>query len=392
VAKTDWRRNVLVYKIDSALNWFYVPIGVWVLVWGRFLSFSQIGTSMAISLFWSTLLELPSGALADMIGRKKTVMLGRLVLFLGYILLFFRHDFWGFLIWQIAYQTDGAFTSGANSALIYDSLLENGETEKQYKKVEADTYMYNTIGMAIGSILGGFLFKLAPMAPYNFMILVTGLGLVASSKYEEPKTDSEKWTVKAYLTQNLEGLKHVFRNEKIRKLSLFSIAISVISYTGVWYLYEPRLAAGGFDPRILAILVSGTYVVRALGTRVIPWVDKNIGVKNSPLLLAVCQTLGSALSLVGGRVGAIGSVYFRKITDGYRQPSLVAWQNDLIESKYRATSLSALSLITNLILAGMGPFIGQGIDRLGAPTTMGLFSIAGVLIIIPLAVSLKNCK
>ncbi|MFA6602613.1 MAG: MFS transporter [Candidatus Shapirobacteria bacterium] len=389
MGKTDWKVNVGVYKLDSILNWFYVPIGVWVLVWGQFLSFSQISLSMGISLFWSTLLELPSGAMADMLGRKKTVTIGRAILFLSYVLLFFRHDFWGFLIWQMAYQTDGAFTSGANSALVYDSLKENGQ-ESRYKKVEADTYMYNTIGMAIGAILGGFLYKISPMTPYTFMILVTGIGWWVSSNYQEPKMETQKWTIKGYFKQNYEGFNHIFSNPKIKAISLFSIAVGVVSYTGVWYLYEPRLAQGGFDPRVLAILVSGTYLARAVGTRLIPAIDGKLKLGTAPLFLAVFQTIGSALSLLAGRAGAISSVYLRKLTDGYRQPSLIAWQNDQIESKYRATSLSALSLLTNLIVAGLGPIIGFSIDRWGAGRTMGSLAIFGVVTVIPLGVRLGS--
>ncbi|OGG02575.1 hypothetical protein A2Z33_02180 [Candidatus Gottesmanbacteria bacterium RBG_16_52_11] len=68
---SDWRRNIRVYLIDSVLQWFYVPIGVWVIIWRNYLSFTQIGIVTGIGLLVSILLELPTGALADMIGRKK---------------------------------------------------------------------------------------------------------------------------------------------------------------------------------------------------------------------------------------------------------------------------------------------------------------------------------
>lgn len=329
---------------------------------------------MGISLLAGVICELPSGALADMIGRKKTVVLGRLILFLGYVWLFFRHDFVGFLIWQIAYQIDGAFTSGANSALLYDSLKENGQVEKHYKKVEADTFMYNTIGMAVGGVLGGLLYEITLMGPYNFMILVTGLGLAASCFYQEPTIEKIGWSFGGYLKQNYDGFMHIFSNKKIKAVSLFSIAVSVVTYTGLWYLYEPRLTAGGFDPKILAILISGTYAIRAVGTRFNP----------TPLLMAISQTAGTALSFAGGKFGAVSSVYFRKFVDGCRQPSLIAWQNDQIESRYRATSLSAISLLTNLIVGAVGPLLGMGIDRLGAEITLGMWAIFGVLVVIPL--------
>lgn len=378
------------YKIDSTLNWFYVPIGVWVLIWAEMFSFAQIALSMSISLLWSTILELPSGALADLVGRKKTVILGRIMLVLGYILLFWRHDFVGFIVWQMLYQTDSAFSSGAQSALLYDSLKENKKEEQYYKKTEADAFMFCTFGMAVASVLGGYLYKHDPFLPYSIMIPVTVIGLLASLVYEEPVIDSQKWTVKNYVRQNVDGVMHIFQNQQIRLVSFFSIAVTLVTYAGVWYLYEPRLAQGGFDPRIMAWLVAGTYFVRGVGTRLVRWIDRTVGEKNTPLFLTVSQTLFSVISFLSGKITAITTVYGRKLVDGYRQPIVLELQNKEIESRYRATSLSALNLLTNLVLAGLGIFIGKGIDYFGASTTLGLFSLWGLLIVLPLSLRLRK--
>lgn len=75
--KTNWQKNINAFLITSFFQWFYVAIGVWVLIWRQYLSWEQIGLVTASGVLVSLLLELPSGALADMIGRKKTVLLGR---------------------------------------------------------------------------------------------------------------------------------------------------------------------------------------------------------------------------------------------------------------------------------------------------------------------------
>ena len=387
---SNWKRNVLVYKIDSFFDWFYVPIGVWVLVWSHFLSFAQISMATGIGLFWGTLMDLPSGALADMVGRKKTVIMGRLICLIGYIFLFFRHDLFGLIIWNLCNQTDSAFTSGANSALIYDSLKENGQVENNYKKAEADTFMYNTIGMAIAAIIGGFLFKINPMAPYTAMIPIVLVALIASSFYDEPAVKAKKMTMGNYFRQNWEGIKHVVSTAEIKAVAAFTVAVNVVALSGVWYLYEPRLAAGGFDPKLLATLVSGTYVVRAIGTKMMTWVDSKIEKKDSPIFLATLQTVGSALSFVSGKIGAILCIYTRRLSDGYRQPTLMALQNEQIKSEYRATSLSAISLMTTLIVAILGIGVGSGIDKLGAPLVMGMYAFFGILVVIPAAMILRK--
>lgn len=383
IKKTNWRKNIKTYYIDSALNWFYIPIGVWVLIWPGMFGFSKVALSQGISLLVGSLLELPSGALADLIGRRKTVIIGRFLLFLGYLQLFWSHSFFSFLLWQILYQVDCAMSSGAQSALLYDSLKENNQVDSWYKKTEANAFMYNTLGMALGAILSGWLFKLGKFVPYDVMILVTFFGFIASLFYQEPSIDSEKFTLKSYLKQNRDGFRHIFENEHIRAVSIFTLLVNFVAWCGVWYYYEPRLADGLFDAKIFALLVSGTYLIRAFGTRLVNVIDKNLKLEHQPIFLAGFQTLASFFTLFTGKFGAISSVYLRKFSDGYRQPTVIALQNDQIKSKYRATSLSALSLVLNLSMALVGWGLGLLLDSIGARSVLLLFAVFGLVAVVP---------
>lgn len=352
------------------------------------MNWTQIALIYSFSLFWSLILELPSGALADMIGRKKTVILGRLANFAGYVIAFYAQSFELFLISNILYQTNWALESGALSALLFDSLKENGKEKENYKKTETDTFFYCTVGMAIASVLGGFLFKYDIHWPYLAAAVVSGVSFVASFWYQEPLIDTEKFTLKNYIKQNVKGVKHIFENKLIRAVSVFSILTDFVSYTALWYLYEPRLAEGGFDARLMGILVSGTYLIRALGTKLIPILDKVVKPAKVPMFLAVTQIFGSAMSFFEGRAAAVGSVYSRKFVDGFRKPILATIQNENIQSKYRATSLSALSLLGNLLISAVGPVVGFSNERYGVGFTLGIFAVFGVIAVVPAAVNL----
>lgn len=377
-----------IFKIDSFLNWFYVAIGVWVLIWSKYMSFTQIAMVYSISLFWGLILELPSGALADMVGRKKTVILGRFLSVLSYTILIFANKFELFLIGHMLYQTNWSLESGALSALLYDSLKENGKEKELYKKTETDTFFYCTVGMAVASILGGILYRYNQHWPYVASAIVVGIGLLFSLFYEEPDVDSEKFSLSNYIKQNVDVIKHIFRHKLIRSVSLFSILIDFVAYAGLWYLYEPRLAEGGFRAEWMGILVAGTYLARAWGTKIISWIDQRFRQERVPIVITLVQTLGSLLSFLPGGMGAIGSVYVRKFSDGIRRPILTTIQNENIDSKHRATSLSALSLLSNLLIAGVGPVIGWMNDKTNISSTLGMFGVLGMIIVLPAAVHL----
>lgn len=387
---TDYRRNIRVFITNSVFNWLQPYIGVWVLIWTQYLDFTQIATIYAIGLFISTLLELPTGALADMIGRKSTIIIGRILNIAAYIMFIFAHDFWTFLIAQILYQANWAFESGAQSALLYDSLKENGKAEKLYKKIEADTFFYCTIFMGAINALGGYFYNIRPNLPYIIGLFTAIISFIITLFFQEPKLDTVKFSFTAYLKQNFDGAKHIFRHPTIKAISLYSFVISFITYSGLWYLYEPRLAEAAFSPQALSLLVAGTYMIRALGTKLIPVLDRYVSPKNIPAALILIQAAGSFLSFLPGRTFAIATVYSRKFLDGFRLPILNNLQNRYIDSRYRATSLSAINLGTNLLLAAAGPAIGYGMQHYGVGNTLGFFAFIGLFVGLPTALSLKK--
>lgn len=387
--KTNWKMNVRTFTITSVFQWFFVVIGVWVLVWRSYLSWTEIGLITSIGLFVQLLLELPSGALADLWGRKNTVLFGRVLGVIGFAILTVANNFWLFLIGNILYLANWAFESGALSALLYDSMKENGRSEAEYQQVEADTFFWCTLGMAGSSVLGGYLYTLHPQLPYAVTTLVALGALLTALPLQEPALDTEKFTLKTYLRQNWEGTVHIFRHSRIAAISLFSIAINFVAYVGLWYLYEPRLAEAGIPASYLGYLVAGTYLIRALGTKMIPLVMK-MGDRNIPLFLTLFQAFSSALSFIETRTGAISSVYLRKMSDGMRSPILTRLQNVELESKYRATSLSAISLLGNILISAVGPLVGYLMEQGNVSTTLGYSAIVGIIFVLPSAIYLSK--
>ncbi len=78
-------------------------------------------------------LEIPSGYLADAIGRKKTIILGTIFGFLGFVAYSFSYAFLGFLFAEIILGIGQSLISGADSALLYDTLLESGKKDDYIK-------------------------------------------------------------------------------------------------------------------------------------------------------------------------------------------------------------------------------------------------------------------
>jgi hypothetical protein len=65
-----------------------------------------------------------------------------------------------------------------------------------------------------------------------------------------------------------------------------------------------------------------------------------------------------------------------------RSSNIISWENELIPSNYRATTLSSLSFIIRIVYILVPPLIGYLIDAYGYSftyTAVGIFSLVGVI-------------
>jgi MFS family permease len=86
--------------------------------------------SIAIVIF-----EIPSGYIADVLGRRTTLILGAFLGTMGFAFYTLGDGFIWFLMAEITLGIGQSFISGADSALLYDSLKHN-QLEKKYLRYE----------------------------------------------------------------------------------------------------------------------------------------------------------------------------------------------------------------------------------------------------------------
>jgi MFS family permease len=123
------------------------------------ISTSQIST---VFLLWAAIalaLEIPSGALADRVDRRRLLAAAFGIRAVGISLWFVWPTFAGVLIGAALWATHSAMASGAWEALIHDELTAIGE-ERHYPKVIARISQFSNLGVAAGTMLGAGLLQL----------------------------------------------------------------------------------------------------------------------------------------------------------------------------------------------------------------------------------------
>lgn len=383
--------NVKIAYLLSFLSELYFPISVWLFYYLRFLDFKQIGILTAVKLISSNLFEVPTGAFADIAGRKKSIIIS----FFLYALVLFGianvSIFWMFIVLDILKALSNAFFSGSLEALVYDSLKENHE-EVKYDKIVSNMESLAWVGLFLSAIIGGYLYYYWYKSPFIIQaFLYLGAALVAFALVE-PKNDSKKINLATAIKFNFVGFKELFANIRISQISIVFITLGAGYFIASEMLGISQAREYGMDSRGVGFLFATGYIISALASQFYPKLKARFGSRK--LLYFVAALLLSSFLFakwVGVILGSILIIIRISSSTTFRN-SRSSIINSRINSKSRATTLSTLNLLSQLPMAILAYFMGDYIDK-HSPNSfawiLGLVML-GVLIIQSIIFNKKN--
>ena len=116
------------------------------------LTFTQIGLLIAFRELVINLMEIPSGAIADLFGRRRSMILSFTSYIVSFAIFGVSGDYWQFFIAMFFFSIGEAFRTGTHKAMIFTWLrIENRLDEKT--KVYGYTRSWSKIGSAVSTVL-----------------------------------------------------------------------------------------------------------------------------------------------------------------------------------------------------------------------------------------------
>jgi len=129
-----YRGNIWRLFAVQALLMFILWVPIWVVFLQRKgLGLTQIGLLEGFAWVLTAALEVPSGAIADRFGRKASIAMGAFLYSVAMFLILAESMSPAFLLGYALWNSSTAFVSGADSALLYDSLKAGGRTSEAAK-------------------------------------------------------------------------------------------------------------------------------------------------------------------------------------------------------------------------------------------------------------------
>lgn len=326
------------------------------------MTYGQLGIVDGIAFGFAILLDVPTGGIADLVGRRKTVIFSMICSFIGIMLIATASSlpiiFLGWMITQIGFS----FYSGAAEALTYDTMVDL-KRESEFDKVISNSHAIEMYATAITTFIGGIIFMYSFRLPHFLWGLSYLVGLVAAWFLIEPKVDTAKFSLKNYFNQLVLGTKELFQPSLRRYFLLFFMLLGVY-FMYSWGFVRPAMAtAYGFYAKEQGIVLPVLTISSAFAVRYVPWLRKKFTDISGLVFLTALMAIGFIASYFP--LGYYGFFAMVLITAGGKiaYPWISTIVNKELSSKYRATALSAIALITKVPYVVIAVLAGNAIQN-----------------------------
>lgn len=344
------------------------------------LTITQAFAANAFFTAGQVIFEVPTGVVADTLGRRVSYLLGAATLFVSTLLYVWmwrvEGPFWAWAAVSVLLGLGFTFFSGATEAWLVDGLTfagYQGKLEAAFGKGQ----VASGVAMLTGTLAGGALAQATSLGvPYLLRAGMLALTFVVAllRMHDVGFTPQPRRALLAEMRDVLRSsLEHGLRNPPVRWVMLaapFSGGVGIYAF----YAMQPHLLELHGSSRsyalagLAAAVVAGAQIVGGL---VVPYAGKVFRRRTSVLLVAALTSTAS-LALIGiastfwaalALFGAWAIVFAAVI------PIRQAFLNDLIPSAQRATVLSSDNLLSSSGGVVLQPLLGRVADVWGYATS-----------------------
>lgn len=328
------------------------------LLLARGLTLLQISLIESMVIGTIFVMEVPTGVLADRVGRKWSIICSTFLMMCAEFIFIFARGFECYLFIALLTGTGFAFASGAVEALVFDSLPADGRDDAM-KRVMGRVNSWGQIAFVISPIIGGLIIGDAAQEKFIPAIALTVLalliGLLVSFSLREPVTDSSEKKVGSFVLFR-DGVALLVNNKRLRRLALLVIFTAPFTATMITTLGPPYLAGNEVSPFAIGVVLSLGSLLAALTQRYAYKLEAWLGQQRAIALLILLPGLTYwVLALAAGPIATVLVVILMYGSNDMKAPLFSAYQNALIESENRATVLSLINMFVSLFLALMAP-------------------------------------
>lgn len=378
---TFGNKNILLYYwLTVFMNgWFILPN--WVFYYARYISIAEIGIIDGLAKVVSVFLEIPSGAISDSIGKKKTLIFSHFCVAIACLMTIYSTNFFSLLISSIVVFIGFAFTSGAKEALLYDSLLEI-KKEIHYEEVLGKVNSLATLTTLVSIFIGGWLFGVEPKLTFIAWLIFSLLAVLLLTFMKEPQVSEKQFSRQLYFTKLKSGVVSIFSKPVITFiLPVLFISMLFKSYEGV--IRQSTGAYFGFNGETFGYLLALISIPTLLVSYNYRWLADKLKNHLEYLFIGLYMLGFLLVYLTSSLYFGVASFLFVYVAQELAKPYVLSLINRQTDSSHRATAISTVSLFSEFPYMIIVLFFGSILvaDKIGYLYLI-LFLLLGVYLAI----------
>jgi predicted MFS family arabinose efflux permease len=361
-------RTLTVFRLYQFFNGIIFTGPVWaVFLLSRGLSLTQFGLVEAALHVGMLVAQVPTGALADALGRRRLLVAAGFFTAaaeLGYV---YAPGFGLICLAGAVHGVAFALRTGADEAYLFDSLAHD-DAQAQFPRMLGGLWAVFQFAGAISFVAGGLIATWS--RPLAFW-LTAGCALVASAIALRLPDDARGGAREGARVAS-RGLGALLRSPRLAVLTL-AWSVYWAAVTSWWFYAAPLFESRGASDALLGVVLGGAMLAGAGFS----WVGGRIG-ERVPLSVSVgVASVAAAVGLVAGPhlPGLAGPVLVLMAIAGAPELVYVTLSTYLqhnTRSEFRATSMSIAEGCFSVQMLWLFPLVGRLIQHSGYETGFAL--------------------
>ena len=372
------QRNLRLLPWWWVLRWAWFGEGIWViyltdergLTLGEALVFEAVFSAVVIAT------ELPTGMIADRFGRRVSLLIGTTSVVFAFLAFGTSSSLWVLLSAYAFFAAAETSFSGADSAMLYDSLKVVGR-ERDFTKYYGRLNALVMGGIGAFTIVGSLLVNWFPLwVPFLLSAVATTPAILLAWLFTEPPRTEDRH---AYFETGRRAVTLTVRTPALFWLMvLMTATTTAIATMGVFQ--QPFLRDAGIPLWGIGIGVAAQTGLGAIGS----WMSERVGARLGLSRVFWLMPVGSAIALVAavpGTAWLFPLFIFPSLGWNVMYPHFTEYLARRTPEAVRASVISVSNLISGLLSVIVTPVVALGVDRLGFRPTLTALAASLVAVI-----------
>ena len=323
------------------------------------LTFSEIMSLQSIYILSNILSEIPLGGIADFISRKFSLILAFILTLIAIFFFVAIPKFCMFIFGEIFWGFAASLISGADKALLYDSLLVTGR-EKDASAFFGKLYTFKLLAFLLAAPIGSIISSTVGIRETMILFLAPiGFALVLSL-FLKDSIQKQSIQTKSYGKLLISGFHILFKKKKLTLLFMDALFVTMVCYHTTT-TYQQKLLLLEVNQVHFGWIFAVLLISEMLFLNVHNHLMRNFPSKRRCILFLYCLFAGIGMIFLAVSSNlqfiCIGIILVAGFGLTYWAISIGYWQI-FIPNEERSTVLSTANMLQLMCVVILNPLVG----------------------------------